>query len=183
MAFAVKTTPRVQAWEFGAGSGMEQELVRSGKVVAHADGTFEIFTLESTEGKGQSAHTGDFFKIDDRGFPCPNEREYFLRNHRHLEGDWYVQDARPLKIWRLGDPECEELHFLQSNGLLSVHPEDKEHCFSAPLWDTKETAPADAVIVFYRVGHNPEGKIDAVDFNFVDAAYFSEHYRLLPAQV
>ena len=38
MAFAVKTTPRVQAWEFGAGSGMEQELVRSGKIVAHADG-------------------------------------------------------------------------------------------------------------------------------------------------
>ena len=127
------------------------------------------------------ANAGDFFKVDEKGFPYPNKRDYFLQNHQPLEGDWFIQRTQPLKIWRLGDPECEELRYLLDNGLLSIHPEDKEHCFSAPLWETKETASADAVIVFHQVKNDSEGKISVVDFNFVDAEHFSTHYRIIPS--
>ena len=179
MTFAIKTSTQVQAWELGTGSKKEKEMLRDGKIIAHSDGTFEVFTKEAMRNKGQIAKAGDYFKVDERGFPCPNKREYFLQNHQHLEGNRFIQTARPLKIWHLGDPECEELHFLLNNGLISIHPEDKEHCFSAPLWGTKETAAADAVIIFYSVENDSEGKICAVDFNFVDAEYFSTHYRII----
>lgn len=111
MTFAIKTTTQVQAWELGAGSEKEKEMSRDGKIIAHSDGTFEVFTKEATGTKGQIAKAGDYFKVDERGFPCPNKREFFLQNHQHLEGNWFIQIARPLKIWRLGDPECEELRF------------------------------------------------------------------------
>lgn len=180
MPFAVKTAARVRAWELGAGSGMEKEMIRCGKIVEHPDGTFELFTLEATEGKGQKAAPGDFFKVDDLGHIHPNRRAFFLQNHQHLEGDWYLQSARPLKIWRLGDPECDEIRFLLDRGLLSVRPENKKRCFAAQLWETTLTADADAVIVFYHVEKDPEDRIVSVDFNFVEAGYFSSNYRVLP---
>ena len=180
MTFAIKTATRVQAWELGAGSDMEKEMLRNGKIIAHADGTYEIFSKEATGDKGQIARGGDYFKVDERGFPCPNQREFFLQNHQHLEDDWFVQTARPLKIWRLGDPECRELRFLLDKGLLSIHPEDPEHCFISSQWGTTETAAADAVIVFYRVEADSKGEISETDFNFVDAEYFSTHYQILP---
>ncbi len=74
MAFAVKTVTQVRAWELGAGSEAEKEMLRCGKIIAHPDGIYELFTEESTEGKGQMAKAGDYFKVDNRGFSCPNER-------------------------------------------------------------------------------------------------------------
>ena len=181
MTYAIKTATRIQAWELGAGSDMEEEMLRRKKIIKHPDGAYELFSLEATEGKGQIARLGDFFKVDDRGFPCPNERSFFLQNHQHLEDDWYLQTAHPLKIWRLGDPECEEIHFLQDNGSLQICPENPQRCFSAFLWGTTETAPADAIIIFYDVVQNPEGNITSVDFNFVDSGYFDTHYQVLPS--
>lgn len=181
MAFAIKTSERVRAWELGAGSFMEQEMILRGKIVKYPGGVYELFTREAPEGRGEMAKAGDFFKVDEEGFPCPNEREFFLLNHQPLEGDWYTQVNKPLKIWRLGDPGCDELRFLLDSGRLIVRPEDRAHCFSAPLWGTRETADADAVIVFYNVEHDPDGGISAVDFNFVDADYFRMHYRVLPS--
>ena len=175
---AVKTVTQVQAWELGAGSRMEKEMIRRGKMIAHPGGTFELFTLEAAE-KGQLAGTGDFFKVDELGFPHPYKRDLFLLRHQPLGDNWYREDARLLQIWRLGDPECEELRFLLDNRLLSIHPENKKACFTAPLWGTVECAPSDAVIVFYGVGRNPDGSIRAIDFNFVDAGYFSTHYTML----
>lgn len=181
MAFAVKTATRVRAWELGAGSDMEKEMIRVGKIIAHPDGVYEVFSQESTEGKGQMAHAGDYFKVDERGCIHPNERDFFLQNHQHLENEWYLQTARPLKIWRLGDPDCEEIRFLLDSGILSVRPENKERCFSSRLWDTTETAAADAVIVFYHVEKDPEGKVTAVDYNYVEAEYFRTHYEVIPS--
>ena len=179
MVYAIKTATRIQAWELGAGSNMEEEMLRKKKIIKHPDGTFELFSLEATEGKGQIARPGDFFKVDNRGFPCPNERAFFLQNHQHLEDDWYLQTAHPLKIWRLDDPECEEIHFLQDNGFLRICPENPQRCFSAFIWGTIETAPADAIIIFYDVVRNPEGIITSIDFNFVNSSYFDTHYQVL----
>lgn len=179
MAFAIKTATRVQAWELGAGSEMEKEMIRRGKIVAHPGGSYELFSQEAPEGRGQMAKAGDFLKVDEKGFPRPQERSSFLREHRPLGEDWYEQAARPLKIWRRGDPECEEIRFLLDRDLLRVHPGDPRHYFSAFLWDTEETAAEDAVIVFYGAGRDPEGRIAEINFNFLDREYFLSHYRVI----
>ena len=88
MPYAIKVNNRVQAWELGAGSAMEQEMIRRGKIAARPDGTWEIFSQESTEGSGQVARTGDFFKVDEKEYPYPNEQEFILQNDEPLEYDW-----------------------------------------------------------------------------------------------
>jgi len=37
----------------------------------------------------------------------------------------------------------------------------------------------DAVIVFYVVVKDPEGKITDINFNFVDEDYFQRNYKIL----
>lgn len=179
MAYAVKINTKRQAWELGAGSAMEQEMIERGKIRPNPDDTYEIFSKEASKDKGEIAKKGDFFKVDKEGFPCPSERNWFLRNHLRLEGDWYLQDAKPLKIWRKDDPECEELRFLLDKGRLFIHPDNPERYFSAFLWGTEETAAIDAVIVFYVVAKDPEGKITDINFNFVDEDYFQRNYKIL----
>ena len=180
MAYAVKMERKVQAWELGAGSEKEQEMIRRGKIRAHPDGTYELFSQETSEGKGQMAKTGDYFKVDDTGSPYPNRRGWFLENHRHLEEDWYLQQSKPLKIWRKDDPECEEIRFLLDRKILFIHPENPQRYFSARLWGTEETAPSDAVIVFFSVERDPEGNITGINFNFVVKDYFEKYYREIP---
>ena len=181
MAYAVKIKTRVQAWELGAGTDRERDMIRQKKIVAHPDGTYELFSQEATGEKGQMAKAGDYFKVDDRGFPYPNERAFFLQSHRHLTGDWYEQLVRPVKFWRKGDPVCEEIRFLMDRGILRVHPEDPKRYFSAFLWGTEETAPEDAVIVFFSVEKDAAGSIAGVEFNFVVSYYFQQNYRVLPS--
>ena len=181
MAYAVKISKRVRAWELGAGSDMEREMIRQGKIALRPGGLYELFSQEAPEGKGQVAQAGDFFKVDDKGFPYPNAREFFLREHRRLEGDWYEQAAKPMKIWRKGDPECGEIRFLLDRGLLRFHPEDPEHYFSAFLWDTEERAPEDAVVMFFAVERDEGGNITGVNFNFIVRDYFEKFYREVPS--
>ena len=181
MAFAVKADTRVRAWELGAGSEMEKQMLLQRRIVAHPGGVYELFSQEAPEGKGQMAKAGDYFKVDDKGFPYPNARAYFLKNHRHLEGDWYQQAAKPMKIWHRGDPMCEEIRFLLDRGILFFHPENPARFFSAFLWDTEETAPDDAVILFYAVERDPEGNITGINFNFIVHDYFQKYYRVVPS--
>lgn len=178
-SYAIKKNTKRQAWEFGAGSDMEQKMISSERIVRHPNGLYEVFSKEATEGKGQMAHTGDYFKVDEEGFPSPCERDWFQKNHEHLEADWYLQIAKPLKIWRKGDDESEEIRFLIDNGALTINEEDPSHYFSAFLWGTMETAPSDAVIVFYSVNRDDNAKITSITFNFVDYGYFQENYSFL----
>ena len=179
MAYAVKINTKRQAWELGAGSAMELEMIKQGRIHPNSDDTYEIFTKEATKGKGEIAKKGDFFKVDKEGFPCPSERKWFLQNHSPLGGDWYKQDSKPLKIWKKDDPECEELRFLLDKGRLFIHPDNPQHYFSASMWDTEETAAMDAVIVFYVVEKDQEGKITEITFNFVDSEYFKRNYKIV----
>ena len=57
MAYAVKESSRVQAWELGAGSVMEQEMIRCRKIVSRPGGIYEIFSREATGKTGQLAHS------------------------------------------------------------------------------------------------------------------------------
>ena len=52
MAYAVKESSRVQAWEIGSGSVMEQEMIRCGKIVARPGGIYEVFSREATGNSG-----------------------------------------------------------------------------------------------------------------------------------
>jgi hypothetical protein len=85
--YAIKKNTKRQAWEFGAGSDMEKRMLSSERIIKHPNGLYEVFSKEATEGKGQMAHTGDYFKVDEEGFPSPCERDWFRKNHEHLEAD------------------------------------------------------------------------------------------------
>ncbi|MBR4914671.1 MAG: hypothetical protein IKZ42_05290 [Clostridiales bacterium] len=178
-SYAIKKNTKRQAWELGKGSDMEKKLIETGKLVARDGGIYEVFTREATEGKGQIANSGDFFKVDGEGYPSPCERSWFFANHKHVEGDWYEQVAKPLKIWRKDDPETEEIKFLIDSGALNIHSEDLNKYYSAFLWGTMETAASDAVIVLYSVDKDDSGKIDAISFNFVEADYFKANYKII----
>ena len=179
MAYAIKRNTKCQAWELGSGSEMEKSMIGQGKICVHSDGTYEVFSMEAHGEKGQIAETGDYFKVDFRGWPQPCNREWFLQNHQHVKGDWYNQIAKPLKIWRKGDPESEEILFLLEKGLLKIRPNNPEQYFSASLWDTEETAAWDAVVVFFVIMRDEKGKIEEINFNFVDAEYFRNNYSLM----
>ena len=179
MTYAVKEASRIQAWELGAGSAMEQEMIRRGKIVVRPGGIYEIFSREATRKTGQIAAAGDFFKVDDYGFPHPWRRTAFLQQHQPLGKDWYQEAARRVKIWRLADPVCEEIRFLLDRGILRIDPDDPKRCLSALIWGTEETAASDAVVVIFDTDRDAEGRVTGVHFNFVEIGYFNKHYRVI----
>ena len=179
MAYAVKESSRIQAWELGVDSVMEQEMIRCGKIVARPGGIYEIFSREAVGKKGQIAAAGDFFKVDDYGCPHPWRRAAFLQEHQPLKGDWYQEAARQVKIWRLGDPICEEIRFLLDRGILRVNPNNPDRCFTALIWETEETAASDAVVVIFDTDRDAEGCVAGVHFNFIEIGYFNKYYRVI----
>ena len=179
MAYAVKESSRIQAWELGAGSVTEQEMIRCRKIVPRPGGIYEIFSREATGKTGQIASAGDFFKVDNYGFPHPWRKAAFLQQHQFLEGDWYQEAARRVKIWRLSDPVCEEIRFLLNRGILRIDPDNPDRCFTALIWGTEETAASDAVVVIFDTARGAEGCITGVNFNFVEIGYFNKHYRVI----
>ena len=182
MRFAQKKVVRLQAWQLGAGSDEEKRLIESGKIRLRPDGSYELFSQEATGGTGQIAEAGDYFKVDADGYPYPNKKEKFEATHRHAEGDWYIQESKPFPIWTRDEPEDERIRFLVSAGLLSFHPDTPERYFSAELWGTLETSPADSVVVFYDIQRDGEGRITHIDFNFVIKSEFDRTYEILAEQ-
>ena len=179
MAYAVKESSRVQAWALGAGSVMEQEMIRCRKIVPRPGGIYEIFSREATGKTGQIASAGDFFKVDNYGFPHPWRKAAFLQQHQFLEGDWYQEAARRVKIWRLSDPVCEEIRFLLNRGILRIDPDNPDRCFTALIWGTEETAASDAVVVIFDTDRDAEGCVAGVHFNFIEIGYFNKYYRVI----
>ena len=183
MRYAIKTAVRMQAWQLGRGSDMEREMIRQGRIKPLGDGRYEVFSLEATGARGEVALEGDYFKVDSgAGMPYPNAREGFESSHIPLGDDWYEYRARPLPIWMDGDPACEVVEWLLQTGRLRIHPDTPGRWYSARLWDTEETAPRDAVLVFYDIRRGADGAIEAVDFNFVVREAFERTYAILPEQ-
>lgn len=169
----------VRAYELGAGTEAEQRMMAEGKLLAHPDGSYELFSQETDE-HGERAKAGDFFKIDSSDQPYPNARAYFLSNHRPLdEPDTYEQIPKPLRAWCIEEPVCEEISWLQAQGRLCIHEQDAAHYFSAKLWGTLERTPKDSIIVFYSTDHNEHGEITDVDFNFVARDEFEKTYDVV----
>lgn len=177
----------VQAWKLGAASEMERKLMEEGKIVFHEELEFdsegkqipqyELFSSESNSGQGQRTVAGDFFKVDGKGNPYPQERQKFLTDHRHIEGDTWEQLPKPLLAWETGDEVTPEVQFLIDHKGLVLSPQNPEQYFGAMLWGAWLTAAQDAVLIFYGVSYAEDGSILDADFNFVMREHFTEQYR------
>ena len=176
MKYAIKQQGKqVFAYELGAGSQLERELIHQGKI--HREGErYALFSREAVNGQGQQALAGDFFKLDGDGFPYPNDREWFFANHRPVGGDVYEQLPKPLEIWEAQDGEHPLVQWLVAEGRLRLRPEEPERFFNARLWGADLSAAWDAVLVFYGVERNEAGEIVDISFNFVAREEFRKTY-------
>ncbi len=175
-----KSGKRVFAYRLGEGHPEIGRLIAEGRLIPHGD-SFEVMSQEAVRGgsgKGQTAHWGDYIKIDSLGYPYPNSAEYFVSNHRHIEGDEYEQIPKPLKVWTVSEPMCEEIEYLQREKGLVIDTENEEKCFTAPLWGTVESAARDDVLVIHRVKRDETGSITDMNFNFVCLSEFIKNYTL-----
>ena len=182
MRYAKKTKGNeIHAYELGAGSDMEKKLLEEGMIRLEEDGAYRLFSQEAVNDIGERAEKGDFFKVDikdGKSYPYPNQRDWFLKNHVHLEGDTYEQIPFPVPFWRKDDPPFDAVEYLLDNNLLWLNEDDDTYYFNAVLWGTLLSAPRDAVLVFHKLERNEDGTIRSVRFNFVDRRIFEQNYTI-----
>ena len=172
-----KNGKRIRAYQLGTGSAMEKQMISEGKIIVCVDGSYELFSREARQ-QGEKACAGDYFKIDSAGYPYPNKRDWFCRNHILLqEPDLYEQLPVQLKAWELSEPESEEIVWVKKQGILWI--QEGANYFSARLWGTVERTEKDSVILFYHVERDSAGQITDVDFNFVSGEEFQKSYQVI----
>ena len=102
--YAIKNKKKlVHAYRLGYGSAMEQLLLQEGAIRRLPDGSYELFSKEAVQGRGEHALRGDYFKVDTvegRYYPYPNTREFFESNHTLVDAaqDLYEQQPKPLQV-------------------------------------------------------------------------------------
>lgn len=165
----------------GEASPLEQELVQRGLLQKAAD-HWELTTRE-TPGKGEAVRPGDYVKLDSVSMPYPNDPVFFQENHTHLEGEWYLQKARPVHAWTLEQGEDPRIDFLIRTGRLTITPEDPQKTFSAFLWGTQQSAARDGVLILSRVDYTAGGEIADIAFHMVAGEEFYKTYDILEASV
>ena len=177
MTVIKREAPPVNACCLGEGSALERELFAGGLLTLDGEG-YRIRSREARENNGQLARRGDFVKVDAGGFPYPNVRAVFLRNHRQTPNGW-VQIPMPREAWAYGKPETEALRWALANGGLTLHEDEPERYFRAVLWNTSLSAPRDAVLVFYRIDRDKDGQIRGMSYNFVVREEFDKSYQIV----
>lgn len=177
MRLAKKRPCIIKAYELGAGSPIEAELRHAGKI-EFRNGNYLLHSAEGLE----KAHIGDFFKLthlEGEVYPYPNDRDYFFKNHKHIEEDEYEQLTKPLQVWFLGDPIDDVINFLLQTDKFSIDPKDPLHCFRAYLWGGWLCAEDNAAIVFYDVQRDEDGNVKNIDYGLVHRKIFNEDYVML----
>ena len=172
MVVKKKTGNQVEAYRLGDHSDKEQEMIKRGLIRLREDGTYEIFSQEAVNGIGECARAGDYFKIDNAGFPYPNSRDFFENDHRKIGKNLYEQIPKELLAWSREEGETEEIRFLKEHKGLNL----TGHHMEAPLWGTILSAGFDALIIYYSIQRDEEGKIVDIDFNFLDRIEFERTY-------
>ena len=144
-----------------------------------------IVSGEAVVDYGEEAKSGDYFKIDSSGYPYPNEKQWFERNHKpvDIENNQYEQIPQPLEAWEVGRGDNEVISWLVENGRLKIDENNKDAYFSANLWGSDLTSPSDSVVIFYGVDRDREGNIQDVDFNFVARDEFDRTYSQGPGDI
>lgn len=171
-----KEGKRIEAYVLGAGSETERSMSEKGRIRLREDGKYELFSQEVKGTTGQLASAGDYFKLDNAGFPYPNEKSWFERNHRHLEGDCYEQIPKTLNYWDTSQSMAEEVRYLLNAELLKICPDSPEKYFEAELWGTLLHGNSSSIIMFYEIQRREDGEIENVDFNIVSREEFEKTY-------
>lgn len=174
-----KTGNKVVAYQLGVDDREINELIKEGKIKKLSDTQYEIFSQEAINGIGEKANVGDYIKIDSTHHPYPNDKEFFIKNHRHITANEYEQISKPVWVWQADEPMCQEVQFLLDNKGLHIAANEEKKYFTAPLWGTTLSAAQNAYIVFYDIQKNSEGKIIDIDFNFVENKEFELTYEIL----
>ena len=171
----------LKAYQLGSENKVIDKLMAEGKICDNGNGQYEVYSLEtvkSTTG-GEIASLGDYIKIDSCGYPYPNNKEYFEKNHRHIEEDTYEQIPKTLQAWDTKLAMCQEVTFLIEKKGLRIHETSQDQYYEAELWGTKEVAAADAMIVFYSISYDREGNVLDCDWNFVERSEFNRIYSII----
>lgn len=177
MKKAIKKEGRlITAYQLGMNSLGIAELMAQGRIKKNGDGSYEVFSREAVNGKGEVAQDGDYIKIDSGGFPYPNDKVFFEENHKKVGENAYEQIPQPLNTWTVQEPMCEEIEYLLKKGALTFHADNPDKYFNAQLWGSVLSAPKDAVLMFYRVDRDKEGNIEDIDFNFIERGEFERTY-------
>lgn len=169
----------VEAYQLGTDSLRITELLAEGKIKRSSDGSYEIFSQEAVNGKGEMAHNGDYIKVDSKGYPYPSDKNFFEENHRKAGENIYEQIPKPVDVWTVQEPFCDEIEYLMENKGLVLNENDANKYFNAPLWGSMLSAPKDAELVFYSIDRDEERKIVDADFNFVEQSEFKQSYKYL----
>ena len=77
----------IEAFLLGEESTTVKKLMEKGSIKKCQTG-YEVFsreTLKSEEQHGEKAGEKDYIKIDEGGYPYPNEAEYFQKNHKYIK--------------------------------------------------------------------------------------------------
>ena len=184
---AKKEKTIVKAYCLGEENPVLNDLEEKGLIKKGEENTWWIFSQEATE--GEVAYKGDYIKIDSKGRPYPNSREFFMENHRRLsdDGDEYEQASKARYVWSLsfGDEMRSEIQFLIKHKGLMINAEDEKHYFCARLWGDMQTTPKDSVIILDEIKYgepDEKGKRQIMDvvFWFVAFEEFQRTYQLLP---
>lgn len=168
---------KVSAYRLGDRSAMEQKMMQEGKMRRHEDGRYEVFSREAGKESGEFASPGDYFKVDSSSCPYPNKKEWFENNHEKIGDGEYLQVPRMLEAWEAGEAMTPTADYLLRTGQLKLNEEDPDRYFEAELWGSVLTAPRDALLVIYEVTKDADGKILAVDFNFLARSEFEKNYH------
>lgn len=168
----------VEAYRLGEESEPVRRLIQEGKIVEKDQGIFEVFSQEAVNTSGEIAYPGDYIKVDSSGAPYPVKSDFFLKNHRRLDGIRYEQIPVPLDAWTSDQEMCEEINYLIKEKGLMIDETSEDKYFTAPLWGTMLSAARDAVIVFYEIKRDNKGLIRDIDFNFVQHEEFEKTYHV-----
>lgn len=169
----------VKAYCLGEQSEVEKKLIREGKIIFHDNGEYELFSQEAVNGTGEKALKGDYFKLDSNGYPYPNDRSFFRKNHIQLNQDEYEQIPKTVMAWTKNEELSPEIEFLIKEKNLVIDKKSKNKYFNAPLWGSMLSAAEDAVILIYSVDRDANDKIIDIDFNFVARDEFNRDYVIL----
>lgn len=172
-----KSGKLVQAYCLGVENKKVKELMEEGLLTQCGNGQWRVFSQEAEQ--GELAKSGDYIKIDSNGRPYPNDREFFLKNHKAAGENLYEQIPYVLEAWDSTEDMCSEMEFLIKSKGLVINDKDEQKYYKAPLWGDILTAGRDAVIVFYSIERDTAGSIVDVEFNFVAREEFEKTYTVL----
>lgn len=174
-----KSGEAIRAYKLGESDPMIETLIKEGKIKWKEDGTWEIFSQEAVDGRGEIACSGDYIKVDHAGCPYPNSAEYFEKHHRYIGGNDYEQITNAMDAWDAEEEMCPEIEFLIRHKDLSIHEETPERYFEAPLWGSILSAARDAILIFYDIRKDETGQIKDIDFNFISRSEFEKTYDII----